>query len=369
MGSLAADPARRPRRPDDENGMTKPGLSFSQEELKGFSRTVAELEWLTLVLVLLYLVVEAPRPDARLPITTALFFYGAFVVGFHYFHFYREESRVRLTIETLVMIAFVTWVVWFTGELESPLLNLYLIPVITAALTLGKVVTLAQVLLIAACFVLLGYQGGSTPYLWSAAYAGQLAARLAPVLLVAYLVTMFSADIHDALRKMRLMSDTDEDTGLLTPGALVSLLEREVERGTRYERPFSVLTLEVGALTGRDRVWHRDSALRLTRHVTDLLRGELRSSDVVAKMNDDEFAILLTETDLASALLVAHRLRAVLAANPWRARNRTVSLQARLGVAAYPEHGRRGEELLARAEQAMGEEPETPADLGDRDSA
>ncbi len=349
--------------------MTKAGLSFSHEELKGFSRTVAELEWLTLVLVLLYLVVEAPKPEARLPITTGLFFYGAFVVGFHYFHFYREESRVRLTVETLVMIAFVTWVVWFTGELESPLLNLYLIPVITAALTLGKLVTLLQVLLIVACFVLLGYQGGDTPSILNAAYAGQLAARLAPVLLVAYLVTMFSADIHEALRKMRLLSDTDEDTGLLTPGAFVALLDREVERGTRYERPFSVLTLEVGALAGRDRVWHRDSTLRLTRHVTDLLRGELRSSDVVAKMNDDEFAILLTETDLASALLVAQRLRTVLAANPWRSRNRTTSLAARLGVGAYPDHGRGAEELLARAEKAMAEEPETAADLALSESA
>jgi diguanylate cyclase (GGDEF)-like protein len=365
---------RRPRtpdrgKPDIAKRMTKPGLSFSQEELKGFSRTVAELEWLTLVLVLLYLVVEAPKPEARLPITTALFFYGAFVVGFHYFHFYREESRVRLTVETLVMIAFVTWVVWFTGELESPLLNLYLIPVITAALTLGKLTTLLEVLLIVACFVLLGYQGGDTPSVMNAAYAGQLAARLAPILLVAYLVTMFSADIHDAMRKMRLMSDTDGDTGLLTPGALVSLLEREVERCTRYERPFSVLTVEVGALSGRDRFWQRDRALRLTRHVTDLLQGELRSSDVVAKMNEDEFAILLTETDLASALLVAHRLRTVLAASPWRSRNRSVSLQARLGVGAYPEHGKGGEELLARAEQAMAAEPETVAELRSQQSA
>jgi len=43
------------------------------------------------------------------------------------------------------MIAVITWALWFTGRLQSPLLNAYLLVVITSALTLGKLTTLIEV--------------------------------------------------------------------------------------------------------------------------------------------------------------------------------------------------------------------------------
>ena len=54
------------------------------------------------------------------------------------------------------MISFITWVLWFTERLEGPLINLYLLPVITSALTLGKLPTPSNVGLIAACYIFLG---------------------------------------------------------------------------------------------------------------------------------------------------------------------------------------------------------------------
>ena len=74
-----------------------------------------------------------------------LFFYAALVMSFRYANFYRRETRWKIALETAGMIAFITWVLWYTDGLASPLLNAYLLPVITAALTLGKVATLVDV--------------------------------------------------------------------------------------------------------------------------------------------------------------------------------------------------------------------------------
>jgi len=114
--------------------------SIAQEELRGISRTVAEIHWL--LLVLLYQLFEGPLPDDRVAITTGLFFYAAFVMSFRYANFYRSESRIKIAIETFGMLVFITWVLWFTGKLQSPLLNLYLLVIITSALTLGKLATM-----------------------------------------------------------------------------------------------------------------------------------------------------------------------------------------------------------------------------------
>jgi len=79
---------------------------------------------------------------------------------------------------------------------HEPLLNLYLLPIILSAFTLGRLVTLMQVAVIAICHVILA---AATPGLdvISLFYASRLVGQLAPFLLVAYLTTTLSADITE----------------------------------------------------------------------------------------------------------------------------------------------------------------------------
>src|SRR5690242_11192119 len=136
-------------------------VSIEQEELRGISRTVAEIHWLLLILVLLYLIFGGVRDDAEASaaVSAGCFFYAALVMSFRYANFYRRETRWKIAIETLGMVVFVTWVLWFTDGLASPLLNAFLLPVITSALTLGKMPTLGGVALIGGCYLFLGSAG------------------------------------------------------------------------------------------------------------------------------------------------------------------------------------------------------------------
>src|SRR5690606_1298466 len=125
--------------------------TIEQEELRSISRTVAEIHWPLLILVLLYLVFggDGGDPQAAAAPSSGLFFYAALVMSFRYAIFYRRETRWKIALETLGMIGFVTWALYFTGGLASPLVNAFLLPVITSALTLGKLATLSNVALIA----------------------------------------------------------------------------------------------------------------------------------------------------------------------------------------------------------------------------
>ena len=124
---------------------TNIGLTIEQDELKGFSRTIAEIEWLLLGLVLVYLLAVAPPYEGAVAIHTALFFFAAFILGLHYVSFYKLENRTKLMFENAVMIVFISWVVWYTGQIRSPLLNLYLLPIIASALIFGKLPTALKV--------------------------------------------------------------------------------------------------------------------------------------------------------------------------------------------------------------------------------
>ena len=303
-------------------------LSIEQEELRGVTRTVAEIHWLLIILVLLYLIFAHPGADVEPAISAALFFYAAFVMGFRYANFFKRETRWKIALETWAMIGVITWVVWFTGKLESPLLNAYLLAVITSSLTLGKITTLSEVALIAACYVFLG-GGASIDKLSSLAFIGGLTAQLAPVLLVAYITTMFSADIRYGLAKAKLLSETDELTGLYNPRGFAIAANRLFAQTVRYDRAASVLMIDSDNLKGVNDNYGHDAGNRLLRLVASAIRAELRYTDVCARYGGDEFIVLLPETPLKGALEVAERIRGAIAGTPMRSRGAPTALSTR----------------------------------------
>ena len=326
--------------------------SFEQEEMRGISRTVAEIHWLLLILVLLYVIFGDSDKEAEAAILAASFFYAAFVMSFRYANFYKHESRWKVALETWGMIAFITWVCYFTGGLASPLLNTFLLPVITSALTLGKVTTLIEVALIAACQVFLG---GSLAMerLLSLSFLGGFAAQLAPVLLVAYIVTMFSADIRYGLSKAKLLSETDELTGLLNMRGFSIAANRAFGQALRYGRAASVLMIDSDNLKAVNDTHGHEAGNRLLRQITRLVHAELRYTDVPARYGGDEFIVLLPETPPKGAIEVAGRIRDAVASVPLELDGKRVACTVSIGIAGHPADGNTLDAVVARADRAM----------------
>jgi diguanylate cyclase (GGDEF)-like protein len=330
-------------------------VSIEQEELRGISRTVAEIHWLLLILVLLYLVFGGERPDANAlsdaAVSAGLFFYAALVMCFRYANFYKRETRWKIALETLGMIFFVTWVLWFTDRLEGPLVNLYLLPVITSALTLGKIPTLANVGLIAACYIFLGSE--SPEEMMTLRFAAGFTAELAPVLLVAYITTMFSADIRYGLQHAKLLSETDDLTGLYNTRGFAIAANRLFGQATRYGRPASVLMIDSDNLKHVNDTYGHDAGNRLLRQLANAVQAELRATDVPARYGGDEFIVLLPETPPKGSMDVAERIRNAIAGRPLAIDGHHLTATVSIGVACYPEDGRTLDALAARADRAL----------------
>src|SRR5438132_12173 len=74
-------------------------VSIEQEELRGISRTVAEIHWLLLILILLYLIFGGVAKESEPAISSSLFFYAALVMAFRYANFFRTESRWKIAAD------------------------------------------------------------------------------------------------------------------------------------------------------------------------------------------------------------------------------------------------------------------------------
>lgn len=327
-------------------------LTVEQEELRGISRTVAEIEWLLLILALLYLVFAPKETENQAAMSAALMFYAAFILGFHYVNFYTTASRWKIAIETWVMVLFITWVLWFTGKLLSPLLNTYLLVIITSALTLGKLVTLLEMVLVAACFVLLG-DNSSLGELISIPYVGRLAAQLAPMILVAYVTTMFSADIRYGLNKAMHQSEMDELTGVYNRRGFAITVGRLFAQAVRFNRAASILVMDMDRLKPLNDLYGHEIGDRMLHLVAKCIQGELRQSDVVARYGGDEFVAMLPDTPRSGALDVAKRIRVAVTGTPLNLGDKSLVTSVSIGVATFPEDGRSLDALVVHADRAM----------------
>ena len=330
------------------------GVSIEQEELRGISRTVAEIHWLLLILVLLNLIFGGARDDAEAgaAISMGLFFYAALVMSFRYANFYRRETRWKISLETSGMVAFITWVLWYTEGLSSPLLNAYLLPVITSALTLGKVATFFVVAGIGLCYLALGGDLSLTAFT-SLPFVGAFFAQLAPVLLVGYITTMFSADIRYGLARAKLLSETDDLTGLLNVRGFALSANRLFAQAARHGRAAAVLMIDSDNLKNVNDAHGHAAGNELLRQLARAIQAELRFTDVAARYGGDEFIVLLPDTPSKGAMEVAERIRTRIQNAPLHVNGSTIAASVSIGIATFPEDGASLDSLAAHADRAM----------------
>ena len=312
---------------------------------------MAEIEWLLVILVLLFHVFQDSTEDNTVAIYAGLIVFSVIIIAFHYFNFIHKPGRWSLAIETWIMMVFITYVLFYTGRLDSPLLNLYLLPIVTSALTLGQLATLLNVGLIAACYLFLGYSTGVS--FLSIITAGNFAAALAPMLLVAYITTMLSQDIMNAMARIRLIAETDELTHAYNIRAFNSIARRECALADRYNRTFSLLMVDSDSLKKVNDTHGHKAGDRLIKLVVQCIRDDLRTTDVVARYGGDEFICLLPETASEPAAHVAERIRRRIEDTALNAGQESVPTSVSIGVATYPEHGDEFDTLVKSADRAL----------------
>jgi diguanylate cyclase (GGDEF)-like protein len=164
-------------------------------------------------------------------------------------------------------------------------------------------------------------------------------------------VVMLSGALLDQARlfdQVRSMAVSDPLTGLANYRRLISVLEAELDRSRRTQRPFSVVLLDMDGLkTINDHYGHLTGSRAIVR-LSKILRSHSRAIDTAARYGGDEFALVLPEAGTDIAARVVSRIRERLSAE-----GEPPTLSVSAGVAAFPADGDTPEKLLGAADRAL----------------
>lgn len=170
--------------------------------------------------------------------------------------------------------------------------------------------------------------------------------------------TTLSSQAVIAFENARLYSlaITDSITKLYVHRYFQLRLEEEVSRSMRYNSTLSLLMCDIDNFKAVNDHYGHQQGDTMLREISQILRRNIRSTDIAARYGGEEFVIILPETTQSDARIVAERIRrdtsrhefpAVASGQP--ALHCTISI----GVAGFPLNATSKDELIQKADSSM----------------
>ncbi|MGE0386908.1 MAG: GGDEF domain-containing protein [Gammaproteobacteria bacterium] len=185
--------------------------------------------------------------------------------------------------------------------------------------------------------------------IWRDAPLTDTDARAAESMLVGLFYPLRNAFLY---RRALAQAVTDPLTGISNRAALDAALQREVDLAHRHHKALSFIMIDIDHFKSiNDRYGHvvGDEALR---RVAACVQDCIRRSDIVFRYGGEEFAVVLTSTELFGAMLLAQRIRAAVERIALVVEDQIVPLTLSAGVSMLDE-GELPNELLKKADAAL----------------
>ncbi|MBI5740999.1 MAG: GGDEF domain-containing protein [Nitrospirae bacterium] len=163
-------------------------------------------------------------------------------------------------------------------------------------------------------------------------------------------------------REIQKMMITDKLTGLYNRHHLISVLEDEIARCNRYGHPFAVMMIDIDNFRSINDNYGQSAGDAMLEYVGGLIKENTRKFDRSFRYGGEEFIVVLPETDITLAYIVAERIRKGFEAKTFKATKRGsdsesfISRTLSIGITAsfpYKTNEISIEELLNQSDKAL----------------
>ncbi len=169
-------------------------------------------------------------------------------------------------------------------------------------------------------------------------------------------ITILAAHASAVLDQARLytLATTDELTGLYTRRFYSQKIGDESKRAMRYNRHLSMLVLDIDFFKKTNDKFGHEAGDFVLKRVAKLMESLIRTDiDMAVRFGGEEFVLVLPETHLQGAKIVADRVRSLIEEEKIIFHDKEIPTTISIGVSSYPENGASIHDLFQLADQAL----------------
>ena len=158
--------------------------------------------------------------------------------------------------------------------------------------------------------------------------------------------------------QVEVLSTADDLTGCLKRSKLNEDLDAEVARAKRYERPLSLLMIDIDWFKNYNKVHGNPKGDELLKKIAGIFTRSVRDTDKVYRYGEADFSVLLPETTKENALVVARRLQGLIEHEQFEGEKESQpnkKITVSVGVASFPWDGNNKDQLLKSADAALSQ--------------
>ena len=158
---------------------------------------------------------------------------------------------------------------------------------------------------------------------------------------------------RDAKEMVAYMANIDSLTKSLTRHHFFNIAESEFVRFVRYHRPFSVLVLDADHFKDINDTYGHYAGDLVLRNLSLVILEQKRTQDTFGRLGGEEFGILLPETNLQQARIVAERVQKTWSQTPSTVDGQLIHSTVSIGVTQANDQDKSFEDILRRADRMM----------------
>jgi two-component system cell cycle response regulator len=165
----------------------------------------------------------------------------------------------------------------------------------------------------------------------------------------------FSERLRDNAQKSIELAITDALTSLYNRRYMESHLSTLIDQAIGRGKPLSVLIVDIDYFKAINDTHGHDAGDDVLREFALRIRKSIRGIDLACRYGGEEFVVVMPETDLAVATMVAERLRRRIATEAFKIEQgqKTVDVTISIGIAALNDAKDNAATVLKRADQAL----------------
>jgi diguanylate cyclase (GGDEF)-like protein len=164
---------------------------------------------------------------------------------------------------------------------------------------------------------------------------------------------------EERTRDLQVLAAIDPLTGLYNRRQFETMARAELARCQRYVRPCSFLMIDIDHFKRVNDTFGHEMGDWVLKMVATTLATAKRDADVVARFGGEEFVVMLPETSLEAAAMVAERFRSMVFANAMAIGEAKLSLTISAGIGEATASSSGIEAILRDADQALYEAKQT----------